>query len=66
MVEYSNIISLLKPSVDEIINVVLCFPVQDIRREQLWSLIVKDEDLTKHLVTRLKCGNNATVSIPRI
>jgi hypothetical protein len=60
-----KIISLLKPSADEIINVVLQFPVRDLRREQLWSLIIKDEDLTRQLVTKLKDGNNATVSIPR-
>jgi hypothetical protein len=60
-----KIISLLKPSADEIINVVLQFPVHDLRREQLWSLIIKDEDLTRQLVTKLKDGNNATVSIPR-
>jgi len=61
----NKIISLLKPSADEIINVVLQFPVRDLRREQLWSLIIKDEDLTRQLVTKLKDGNNATVSIPR-
>lgn len=60
-----SILSLLKPTANEIINVVLQFPVKDQRREQLWSLIIKDEDLTRQLVTKLKDGNNATVSIPR-
>jgi hypothetical protein len=59
-----NIIPLLKPSIDGIINVALQFPTSDLRREQLWSLIVKDEDLTRQLLARLKEGNNATVSIP--
>jgi len=56
-----NILSLLKPTANEIINVVLQFPVKDQRREQLWSLIIKDEDLTRQL---LKDGNNAKASIP--
>ena len=60
-----NIISFIKPSVDEIINMILQFPVRDQRREQLWSLIIKDEDLTKQLVVGFKKGNNATVYIPR-
>ena len=60
-----NIISFIKPSVDEIINMVLQFPVRDQRREQLWSLIIKDEDLTKQIVAGFKKGNNATVYIPR-
>jgi len=59
-----NIISFIKPSVDEIINMVLQFPVRDQRREQLWSLIIKDEDLTKQIVAGFKKGNNATVYIP--
>ena len=59
-----NIITLLKPSIDGIINASLQFPTGDLRREQLWSLIVKDEDLTRQLLARLKEGNNATVSIP--
>lgn len=49
-----NIIPLLKPSIDDIINVVLEFSIDDQRREQLWSLIIKDEDLTKQLLARLK------------
>ena len=61
-----KIISLLKPTADEIISVVLQFPMHDPRREQMWSLIIKDEDLTRQLVTKLKEGNNATVSIPLI
>lgn len=60
-----DIMSFIKPSVDEIINMVLMFPVDDQRREQLWSLIIKDEDLTKQLVSGYKKGNNATVYIPR-
>lgn len=55
-----NMISSIKPSVDEIIHMVLQFPLRDQRREQLWSLIIKDEDLTKQLVVKLK-GNNAVV-----
>jgi len=51
-------LSLLKPTVDEIINVVLQFQDGDERREQLWSLIIRDEDLTKQLVARLKKENN--------
>jgi len=58
MVE-TNLIPLLKPSLDEIINVVLKFPINDRRREQLWSLIIKDEDLIRQLLARLK----ATVPI---
>jgi hypothetical protein len=53
-----NLISHLKPTLDEIISVVIRFPVRDPRREQLWSLIIKDEDLTRQLVTRLQ-GSNA-------
>lgn len=50
----SNILSLIKPSITEIINVVLQFPVNDPRREQLWSLIVKDEDLTRQLLAKIQ------------
>jgi len=60
MVE-TNLIPLLKPSLDEIINVVLKFPINDRKREQLWGLIIKDEDLTRQLLARLK--GNATVPI---
>lgn len=49
-----NIIPMLKPSVDAIINAVIQFPMGDPRREQLWSLIIKDEDLTKQILSRLK------------
>jgi hypothetical protein len=49
-----NIIPLLKPSIDDIINVLLLFPIGDPRREQLWSLIIKDEDSTRQLLARLK------------
>jgi len=52
-----DIISLLKPSVDEIINMVLMFPIGDQRREQLWCLIIKDAELTRQLLNRLRnCG----------
>ena len=57
----TNLIPLLKPSLDEIINVVLKFPINDRRREQLWGLIIKDEDLTRQLLARL--NGNATVPI---
>jgi hypothetical protein len=57
MVE-TNLIPLLKPSLDEIIKATLQFPISDRRREQLWGLIIKDEDLTRQLVAKLK-GNNA-------
>ena len=49
-----NIANLLKPSLDEIIKLVLKFPAKDKRREQLLSLITKDEDLTEQLLVRLK------------
>jgi hypothetical protein len=44
----------IKPSIDDIINVILQFPIGDLRREQLWSLIIKDEDSTRQLLARLK------------
>jgi len=50
----TNLIPLLKPSIDDIINVILQFSIGDQRREQLWSLIIKDEDLTRQLLARLK------------
>jgi hypothetical protein len=49
-----NLIPLIKPSIDDIINVILQFPIGDLRREQLWSLIIKDEDSTRQLLARLK------------
>jgi hypothetical protein len=49
-----DIIPLLKPSIDDIIKVLLKFSIGDQRREQLWSLIIKDEDLTRQLLARLK------------
>ena len=56
-----NINSQLKPSLNEIISVAMLFPITDIRREQIWNLIIRDKDLSKQLVLRLK-GN--TTSMP--
>ena len=53
----TDVLSLLKPSVDEIINMVLMFPIGDKRREQIWCLISKDAELTSQLLKRLRnCG----------
>jgi len=49
-----NINSHLKPSLDEIISVAILFPMHDRRREELWSLIIRDEDLTKELAAKVK------------
>ena len=48
----ADILFLLKPSVEEIID---CeFQLRDQRRSQLWNLILNDEELAKQLESRLK------------
>jgi len=47
-------VPLIKPSIDDIIRVILQFPIGDLRREQLWSLNIKDKDSTRQLLARLK------------
>jgi hypothetical protein len=48
----------LKPTLDEIISLAIRFSIDDLRREQIWSLIIKDETLIKQLVKRLKNDAN--------
>ena len=53
-----NLISRLKPTLDEIISVTMLFPLHDERREQIWNLIIRDQDLTEQFVARIKGNTN--------
>lgn len=54
----TNITSQLKPSLDEIISVTMLFPIHDERREQMWNLIIRDQDLTEQFVSKVKGNTN--------
>jgi len=42
----------LKPSLNEIISMAMQFSFDDPRREQIWSLIIKDKDWSNEIAAR--------------
>jgi len=50
----ADVMYLLKPSAEELLNCVLRFKTGDRRKSQLWSLIIQDDELTQQLAARLR------------
>lgn len=49
-----DMLSLLKPTADEIADCVFQFESGDLRKSQLWNLIIQDGELTQQIAARLK------------
>lgn len=49
-----DVLPLLKPTAEEIVDCVFKFKTGDQRKSQLWSLIIEDDELTQQMSAQLK------------